>query len=67
MKINKIHDLRSLIKRIIINNLDRELFNTYGDLWLDKTLFSLEYKLVLMIPYGHYEFLINADHAKILS
>lgn len=49
------------------DNLDRELFNTYGDPWLHETLLSQGYKFVPMIPDGHYEVPTSPEHAKFLS
>ena len=51
----------------ITDNLDRELFNTYRDLWLHESLFSPGYKFVPMIPDGHYEVPTSHEHAKFLS
>jgi dynein heavy chain len=51
----------------ITDNLDRELFNTYGDLWLNEGLFSPGYKFVPMIPDAHYEVPISSEHSKWLT
>ena len=53
--------------RWITDNLDRELFNTYRDLWLHESLFSPGYKFVPMIPDEYYEVPISHEHAKFLS
>ena len=38
----------------ISDNIERELFNTYGDLWLHESLFSPGYKFVPIIPDRYY-------------
>ena len=51
----------------ITDNLDREMFNTYGDLWLNDTLFNPGYKFVPSIPDSHYEVPTSPEHSKFLS
>jgi dynein heavy chain, axonemal len=53
----------------ITDNLDRELFNTYGDLWLNDSIFApnSQYKFVPAIPDGHYEVPSNPEHSKFLE
>lgn len=53
----------------ITDNLDRELFNTYGDLWLHDTLIApnSQYKFVPTIPDSHYEVPASPEHAKYIS
>jgi dynein heavy chain len=52
----------------ITDGLDRELFNTYGDLWLNEHLISAnnQYKFVPQIPDCHYEVPASPEHAKYL-
>jgi len=50
----------------ITDNLDRELFNAYGDLWLTETL-TLQYKFVPTIADSHYEVPASPEHSKYLS
>ena len=51
----------------ITDNLDRELFNTYGDLWLHETLIFQGYKFVSMILDGHNEIPTSPEYIKFLS
>lgn len=53
----------------ITDGLDRELFNTYGDLWLHENLIApnTQYKFVPQIPDSHYEVPASAEHSKYLS
>lgn len=52
----------------ITDNLDRELFNTYGDLWLHQYLLDTpQYKFVPLLPDSHYEVPASPEHNKWLS
>ena len=53
----------------ITDNLDRELFGTYGDLWLNDSIFApnSQYKFVPSIPDGHYEVPSSPEHSKFLE
>lgn len=53
----------------ITDSMDRELFNTYGELWLHDTLIapSTQYKFVPTISDSHYEVPASTEHSKWLS
>ena len=53
----------------ITDNLDRELFKAYGDLWLNDYLIApnTQYKFVPTLPDSHYEVPASPEHTKYMA